>query len=215
MEEVIKITWPIAANRVYIDNYFDLRAILKAYNRISEYMIMVLSQGGVQLYHAMNDTVLEEITGNGFPIPETPFYPANMEERSNAPHIDNMIKEYFNRVDKALVHVHNLNHLDCVVVCTEDNYTKLLEIADVPEVYIGHAAIDYNHTETHQLVKQTWPIVKELQRKKRQAAIEEVKEAVSQANVLTDLQEIYQAAIDGRGDLLIVYENFSQPVKNA
>ncbi len=30
---------------------------------------------------------------------------------------------------------------------------------------------------------------------------------------MTDLQEIYQAAIDGRGDMLIVYEEYSQPVK--
>jgi len=29
---------------------------------------------------------------------------------------------------------------------------------------------------------------------------------------LSDLQEIYSAAIDGRGELLIVHEDFTQPV---
>ena len=29
---------------------------------------------------------------------------------------------------------------------------------------------------------------------------------------LTDLQEIYQAATNGRGDLLVVHQNFRQPV---
>jgi hypothetical protein len=35
---------------------------------------------------------------------------------------------------------------------------------------------------------------------------------VGQGNVLTDLQEIYQASIDGRGDLLIVHQDFAQSV---
>ena len=39
-----------------------------------------------------------------------------------------------------------------------------------------------------------------------------MQEAVAGTGVLTDLQEIYQAAIDGRADLLIVHESFAQPV---
>ena len=35
---------------------------------------------------------------------------------------------------------------------------------------------------------------------------------MGQGSVLTDLQEIYQASIDGRGDLLIVHDNYVQPV---
>ena len=39
-----------------------------------------------------------------------------------------------------------------------------------------------------------------------------MKEAVGQGVVLTDLQEIYQASLDGRGDLLIVRSDHAQPV---
>ena len=46
----------------------------------------------------------------------------------------------------------------------------------------------------------------------RAKAIAEMKEAVANSNVITDLQEIYRAAVDGRGDMLIVYEEYSQPV---
>lgn len=51
-----------------------------------------------------------------------------------------------------------------------------------------------------------------MQHNLRAEAIEEIKEAVAQSAVLTDLQEIFQASIDGRGDLLIVHNDFSQPV---
>lgn len=33
---------------------------------------------------------------------------------------------------------------------------------------------------------------------------------MAQGTVLTDLQEIFQASIDGRGDILIVHHDFSQ-----
>ncbi|MCC5612475.1 hypothetical protein LC612_38715, partial [Nostoc sp. CHAB 5834] len=54
--------------------------------------------------------------------------------------------------------------------------------------------------------------IESLQQQRRTDAIVEMKEAVAQGNVITDLQEIYQASIDGRGELLIVHQDFSQPV---
>ena len=47
----------------------------------------------------------------------------------------------------------------------------------------------------------------------RKEAISEMKEAVSQGKVFTDLQEIYRAAKEGRGDLLITHNCFCQAVK--
>ena len=84
--------------------------------------------------------------------------------------------------------------------------------ADKPDVYIGYANIDYNNIKTHQIVKQSYEIAKDFQKKQRIKAISEMEEAMRQGKVLTDLQEIYQAAIDGRGDLLIVHQDFSQAV---
>ncbi|MCD7932241.1 MAG: hypothetical protein LUH15_13290 [Tannerellaceae bacterium] len=226
IKEIVRIAWPTYENKVQTGDRFDLRPLIKAANRTEEYMILLLSQGGVNLYQAMNDAVTDEIkesdtptdviqgevTGEGFPFAETPWFAANMEERSNAPHMDKLVKEYFNRIDKALIHVYNKNHLPCIVVSTGDNYSRLMEVADRPEIYIGHVPVNYNHTETHYIVKQTWPIIKGLQEKQRTEAIHEMKEAVGQQLVLTDLQEIYQASVDGRGDLLIIYDTFSQPV---
>ena len=54
------------------------------------------------------------------------------------------------------------------------------------------------------IVSQAWDIIKGLQRIRKTEAIGEMKEAVSQGKVLTELQEIYRAAKEGRGDLLIV-----------
>lgn len=211
-EEVIRLPWPTKGDKVHIGDKFAVRPLIKAYNRTQEYLIMLLSQSGVQLYEAINDTITDEVNNNDFPFTENLHYETESVRRSDSKHVDNLVREFLNKVDKALVKVHNETGLQCVVICTEDNYSRLMQVADKPGAYMGYANIDYNSIKTHQIVKQSYEIVKDYQMKQRIEAIGEMKEAVGQGKVITDLQEIYQAAIDGRGDLLIVHQDFSQAV---
>ncbi len=210
--EIIKSTWPAARNQVHIGQAFAVRPLIKAFNRSEEYYILALSQSGTQIYMALNDAIVEEIEEEGFPFPENPNIITSREKMSDAKQVDKMVKEYLNQVDKAVVRLHNKSGLHCVVICTESNYSKLMQVADKPKVYHGYANIDYNNTSRHKIAAQAWSLVSELQKKRRTTAIAEMKEAISQSKVLTDLQEIYRAAKEGRGDLLITHQSFAQPV---
>ncbi len=210
--EIIKSPWSANENAVHISDTFALRPLIKAYNRSEDYLIMVLSQGGVQLYEAINDGIVDEIRNEDFPFSETPHYNTHSDRSSDPKHLDDLVREFFNKVDKALVKVHQETGLQCVVVCTEDNYSRLMQVADKPGMYNGYVPIDYNNIATHFIASQTWKLQYEIQRQRRAEAIAEMKQAISEAKVLTDLQEIYQAAIDGRGELLIVHSDYSQPV---
>jgi len=210
--EIIRLPWPTQENKVHIGDSFAVRPLIKAYNRTREYLVMLLSQSGVSLYDAINDTITNEINNDDFPFTENTHYETESVRRSDSNHLDNLVREFLNKVDKALVKLHNETGLQCVVICTEDNYSRLMQVANKPGAYMGFAGIDYNSTKTHQIVKQSYEIVKDYQMKQRIEAIGEMKEAMGQGKGLTDLQEIYQAAIDGRGDLLIVHQDFSQAV---
>ena len=85
-----------------------------------------------------------------------------------------------------------------------------MEVADRPEIYDGYVAIDYNKVEPHQLAVQAWEAVRGHQKAEIQESIEEIKEAVGQGLVVTDLQEIFTAAREGRGDLLVAHETYNQ-----
>lgn len=211
-EEIVKSTWETSNTGVHISERFAVRSLIKEVGRSEAYLIMLLSQSGVKLYEAVNDGVVKEIENSDFPFPQNRHFNTFPDKASDAKHLDDLLREFLNKVDKALVKVHNETDLKCIVICTEENYIHLQSVADKPNVYIGHANLDYNNSELHQIVNQAWKIVKNLQSKRRAEAIDEMKEAVAHGIVLTDLQEIYQAAIDGRGDLLIVHQNFSQPV---
>lgn len=211
-KEIVKLSVSTRDDIVYMDDHFHVNPLIKAYNRIEEYYILLLSQGGVYLYKALNDIVEEEIENENFPFDETPYY-VEPERKGDSKYSDDLVKEFFNKVDKALVKLYNQTELETIVVCTEDNYSRFMQVADKPQMYIAHAFVDYNNIASHHVAKQAWEKIQTIQREKRTHAIEEVKDAVSQSNVLTDLNEIYQAAIDGKADLLIANEDFVQPVK--
>lgn len=210
-KEIIKSPWSTQEDAVHITDSFALKPLIKAYNRSEEYMIALISQSGVRLFEAINDAVVSEIQNEDFPTSEKPPISADPEVRNNPKKVDDTLREYLNKMDKALVKVYNETGLTTVCICTETNYARLMEIADRPDAYRGYAAVDYNNTEPHQLASQAWEIVRKQQKDRIQESIDEVKEAVGQGLVLTDLQEIFRAAKEGRGELLIAHESFSQP----
>jgi hypothetical protein len=212
-KEIIRSTWPTQQNSVYISDGFVVRPLIKYYNRSEEYLILLVSQSGTRLFAALNDGIVEEIKEAGFPFPENRHFLTNKEKASDAKQVDNMIREYLNGIDKSLVKVINETGMQCVVISTQNNYSLLMQVADKPGVYLGHENINYNDTANHTIAAQAWNIVKTHQKRKKSEAIKEVKEAISQSKVLTDLQEIYKAAKEGRGDLLIIHQDFNQAVK--
>jgi hypothetical protein len=211
-KEIIKSPWSTQDDTVHITDSFAIKPLIKAYNRSEEYMIALISQSGVRLFEAVNDAVTSEITNEDFPTSEKPPISADPEVRNDPKKVDDTLREYLNKMDKALVKIYNETGLKTVCVCTETNYVRLMEVADRPDAYQGHTAIDYNNTEPHQLASQAWEIVRKHQKDGIQGSIDEMKEAVGQGMVVTDLQEIFRAAKEGRGDLLIAHESYSQAV---
>ncbi|MEP7269727.1 MAG: hypothetical protein ABI844_19070 [Saprospiraceae bacterium] len=211
-KEVIKSAWPISQNEVHISETFAIRPLIKMYNRSEEYLLLLLSQSGVQLFTLLNDGITSEVRNEDFPFSEISHYIAHSNNARNTNHSDSTLQEFLNKVDKAIQKVHNETQLNCVVISTEHNYSGLMQVADKSKVYIGHALVDnHNVTDSH-LAKQGWDIVKVIQEQRRNDAISEINEAISKGNVLTDLHEIYLASMEGRGELLAVNQDFEQPV---
>jgi hypothetical protein len=212
-QEIIKSPWNIDANSIQIADKFSVKPLIKIINRTTNYLILVLSQSGVKLLHAINDGVVAEINNGDFPFSKNLYYLTHHDKLSDGKQVDNMVREFLNTVDKAMVKVFNETNLNCVVVCTEDNYSRLMQVADKPSIYLNSIPIDYNDISNKTLVSQAWELVNNLQKQTRAEAILEMKDAAGQRMVLTDLQEIYKAAKEGRGDLLITHEEFQQAVK--
>lgn len=211
-QEYIQSEWPIQNNAVHISNSFFINALIKSYNRSEAYLILVISKNSINLYEALNEEIINEVINEDLPISGNTYSNALRAKNDDTKHTEDIMVDFFNKVDKCILKVYNENNLKCVVIGTEDNYTRIIQSADNQHIYYGFHNIDYNNISLHQIAKQGWDIVQQQQHNKRTEAITEMKEAVSKGNVITNLEEIYQMALDGRGELLIVHEDFIQQV---
>lgn len=210
--EFVRTMWPPVENKVYLDKEFALRDIIKACNRSEDYYILHLSQSGVELYEALNDRIYGEVSLHGFPFRENPHYITDRQARSDSKKVDNQVREFLNKVDKSMIAVQSVHPLEIIVASTRENFDYLLEVADQPLIYSGHFTIDAGKADIHYLSDKAWPVVKDLQKARRAAAIDELLAGIPSGKVLTDMQEIYRAAREGRGELLMVKNDFSQPI---
>lgn len=214
VREIIRSPWPtMGGDRVQIADSFAIRPLIKAVNRTEEYLIMVVSQSGVQLYSAINDAIQTEISNGDFPFKQTSNYETDTEKLSDSKRLDNLVREFLNVVDKALIKVHAETGMRCVIIATEDNYSRLMQVADKPGAYYGYFPINYNNTAKHKIAADAWAMVLSHQEQQKIKAIAEMQEAVSHGRVVTDPQEIFRAAKEGRADLLIIHENFRLPAR--
>jgi len=211
-KEIVRSSWPALHNAVHVSENFAVKPLIKDFKRTVDYLILVLSQSGVPLFHAINDRIAREIKNDDFPFAKNPHVLTDKDKLSDGKKVDNMVREYFNKIDKALVRVFNKTDMKCVVICTEANYSRLMQVADIPSIYLGYASINYNNTANHTIVNDAWQIVKEFQKQSRTNAIKEMIEAVGQGKVITELSEILRAVKEGRGDLLITHDDYHQSV---
>ncbi|MFA5329765.1 MAG: hypothetical protein WC384_18360 [Prolixibacteraceae bacterium] len=198
--EIVKSSWPISINTVSVAENFVIKPLIKDLNRIEDYLILVLSLSDARLVHAINDRILGEMKSDDFPF-----------KSSDGKQSDNQVSEFFNQIDKALVKINNKTDMNIVVVCTEKNWSRLIQVADQPSIYYGN--INNNDSTSNLLAAEAWQLVVAIQEELRAKAIQEMLEAEGHGKVITDLRDIFIAAKGGRGDLLITHDNYHQPVK--
>ena len=211
--EIIKSSWPVLQNTVSVAENFVIKPLIKDFNRLEEYLILILSQSKVRLLHAINDNIAGEIKNEDFPFAENPHFMTDQDKARDDKQVDNLVRDFFNQVDKALVKIQHKTEMNIVVICTDNNWSRLMQVADKPSIYLGNLSINYTDTANRSVASDAWGIVNAIQEKGRGKAIQEMKEAVAKGKVLTDLSEIFRAVKDGRGDLLITHDTYHQAVK--
>jgi len=211
--EIVRSSWPILKNTVAVAENFVIKPLIKDFNRLEEYLILILSQTDVRLLHAINDTIAGEITGEDFAFDKNPHLLTDPDKLSDGKQADNQIREFFNQVDKALVKIFNKTEMNVVVICTEKNWSRLIQVADKPSIYYNSISLNTNGATNTSLASEAWKIVVAIQEEGRALAIKEMQKAAGHGKVITDLLQIFLAVQEGRGDLLITHDDYHQAVK--
>jgi hypothetical protein len=212
-KEIIRSPFSTAQNALLVAEKFGIKPLIKLYNRTQEYLILLLSQPGARLFLAVNDSITEEIRNENFPFKKDEIEMSDKETLIGGNEPDNLMMEYLNKIDKAVLKLHYKLGLKCVVICNDNNYSHLLKVADKPDIYPGHVKINYKDTSNHTIAAAAWKAIEELQRRHTAEEVKKMKEEAGKGKVITELQEIYSAAKEGRGETVVCRDDYHQPVK--
>lgn len=208
------IRLPINVNsRLIVDDTFATRSIARALNRDTDYYLLALSKGKARLILASSDAVVEEIKRDGFPFEDKALLSLSKAESANANRVTNLTQELFNRVDKALNVVRKQEPHSVVIYSEETNYHQFLKVADYPNTILGHILLKNFDEKSSNLIKEVWTDIKELVIQKERSRISELEKALGTGNYLADLNEIWNATLEGRGKTIFVEEGYYQPVR--
>lgn len=200
---------PIAVeNRVIIDNTFATRDLVRAMHQDVSYYVLVLSRQGARLIEAHTDKVVRELR-ELFPI-KNRLWTTSKKKQSMAAGSDVLIEEFFNRVDKAMNAMTSENPLPVYLATESRNFDHYMAVADNKDRIAGHINQNRGDEKAHHIVSAIWPQIQEETQKSQQARITELKQAVSQNKCVSDLNEIWNALHDGKGQTLFVKKDYFQ-----
>ncbi|MDT8400148.1 MAG: hypothetical protein RQ743_00510 [Bacteroidales bacterium] len=196
-------------DRVTVDNNFATRDLIRALRQESSYYVLVLSRQKARLIEAFNDKVVEE-KGGVFPIEDYLYTTDKKKLDTNKGH-DNLIEEFFNRVDKVVLETIKNNSLPLVIATEKRNYDHYLKIADKKDLIIGYISRNRDDEPAHDIVNEAWKEVLEIIKDRNRDRINELHLARGHNKLLSEYNEIWEAITEGRGKTLFVRKGFYQP----
>lgn len=195
-------------DRVIIDNTFATRDLVRAMHQATGYYVLVLSRQNARLIEAYNDKVVQEFKGN-FPIKNT-LYTKDKIKLSTAKGQDNLIEEFFNKVDKLVLKSIKNNPLPIILATEIRNFSHYQKIADKKDLIVGHVSRNRDDEKPYNIILDAWKVVQANVKEKHADRIVELGKAVSLGRYLSDYNEIWNVLQQGRGQTLFVKNDFFQ-----
>lgn len=202
--------------RVVIDDTFLTRDLVHALNHSTRYWVLVLSEQPTRLYEGLRNTLVE-VKEDGFPLEHT--MPGGSKKLPGGPGVrksayrDEYHRKFFRQVDGALKTFMDDDRLPLVVVGVDRYQAFYDEVTNYQDLIFGRIIGNHDKTSAHELSKMVWPLVEEKLAAKREQMLGELKKAVSDRIVATEINDIWRKAANGRGRHLLVEENFHFPAR--
>ncbi len=205
ISELVHIPFRVR-ERVIIDKTFATRDLIRGVNRATHYYILDLSMLRARLISCNRDKA-QEMTENGFPfLSEFPMLQLDSSDFSKEK--EKQIKEFFNRVDKLFLSNYRVENTRLVLSGVTKNLSFYREVTGAREIIFATLEGNHEALSAHDLCKKAWKVVRELTRKERHNALNDLQRAVSTRKFASGIKEIWRLAIEGRIDMLVTEEDF-------
>lgn len=207
-----KFDLPFSVNeRVFLDENFATRDLVFALNRSPRYYVLVLSEQPTRLFEATHDR-LHELRAGKFPLEHQG--PGGATAMPGGPGVqqgayrDEYDRQFFRAVDEELSKVLADDPLPIVVTGVTRNLAFWDEISNNKSHCAGTLEGSYDSANHHDLGQKVWPVMQSFMAQNRSRVLDELGAAVGANTFAAGIGEVWQMAQQGRGETLLVEENF-------
>jgi len=114
-------------------------------------------------------------------------------------------------VDNALKPILADDPLSLIVIGVDRYHAFFDEVSAHTNAIVGRVTGSHDKTSPHELSKLVQPLIEKHREEKRKKALEQLEKAVSERKFVSNIDEVWRLAHEGRGDLLLVEEDFHSP----
>jgi len=215
VSEVVKLPFQVPA-RAQIDETFAVRDLMYAYNRTPHYYVLVLSEKPTRLFNCFKEHA-EEVKVGKFPMEHGgPGGASGLDGgvgQNRSKQRDLARKAFVRSVGEELEEVMKLEELPLVVTGTEDFLADFKAETKFGDRLVAEVAGSYDYASPHELTQVVWPAVKDGFDNRRSSSMDTLGTAVGASKAASGLVQVYDAAREGRIDLILVEEDYRQPAR--
>jgi hypothetical protein len=221
----LSVKFPFAVDeKVIVADSFEMRDLLYKVNYTNPYFVLVLSEQGARLFQGKWDNLLE-IKDNNFPMKYEDDYehkkPVHSSSLAGYAHLKDFAKDksqleairfsdFFRKMDK-LIGTYLAEDVPLIVMGVEKELSLFSGVSSHNKHIIDTIAGSHNYDNTKQLADLAWPAMRTHLENESKKVVKEFEEKIGEGLGLTDIQDIWRAAQEGRGFKLVVEKDYRIP----
>lgn len=201
--------------RVVVDSTFETRDLARGLARSPRYRVLALAEKPTRLFEGTHST-LSEIRTGGFPMFVEGARGEPLESGGYVTHAsrtEEQHRQFFRRVDRALAELAGTEPLPIVVAGPERDLAYFDDVTEHGDWIVGRLVGSHAVTAPDRLAHLADPVVDEYLAGQRARIVLELVEAVGSARAIVGIKPVWERAVEGRGRVLVVEEDFEYPAR--
>jgi hypothetical protein len=213
-EKVVYLDIPVE-KKIIIDESFEIRDLVFSQKQIHKYLILLLTgkKARICLGNSKNFVVLVSETPESLNpvVSDVPERVANFSDSSDRKEI--VMDKFLHQVDKSLGNILSNSQLPVFVIGADRIGGHFKKITRHAGAIAGYIHGNYEEASAEQLIEIVWPHISELENKKQNELFDQLEKAAGKKHLAIGIREVWRAAMNNKGRLLLVEKNFMYPAQ--
>ena len=213
-EKIVYLDIPVE-KKIIIDESFEIRDLVFSQKQIHKYLILLLTgkKARICLGNSKSFVVLVSETFESlYPdISDVPERVANFSDSSERKEI--VMDKFLHQVDKSLGNILSKSPLPLFVIGADRIGGHFKKITRHAGAIAGYIHGNYEEASGEQLIEIVGPYISELENKKQGELYDQLEIAAGKKQLAIGIREVWRAAMNNKGRLLLVEKNFMYPAQ--